>query len=64
MHLQIFYPGGVSYGTLSDNASDMELYNALYLAATIEEGNGNGKIKQREQPELDDPFSKKIRNKR
>lgn len=47
MHLKIFYPGGVSYGTLPDDASNQEIYDALYLAATVEEGNGNGKIKKR-----------------
>ena len=47
MHLKIFYPGGVSYGALPDDASNQEIYDALYLAATVEEGNGNGKIKKR-----------------
>ncbi len=40
MHLKIFYPGGVSYGVLPDDASNEEIYNALYLAATEEQGNG------------------------
>ena len=40
MHLKIFYPGGVAYGVVSDDASNEELYNALYLAATQEQGNG------------------------
>ena len=40
MHLKIFYPGGVSYGVLPDDASNEEIYNALYLAATKEQGNG------------------------
>ena len=64
MQLKIFYPGGVSYGALPDNASDEEIYNALYLAATVEEGNGNGKIKQRVRPEVDTESSKKIQDRR
>ena len=43
MHLKIFYPGGVSYGVVSDDATNEELYNALYLAATKEQGNGRNK---------------------
>lgn len=59
MHLKIFYPGGVSYGALPDDASNQEIYDALYLAATVEEGNGNGKIKKRTRPTLDDQTSRK-----
>lgn len=53
MHLKIFYPGGVTYGTVSDNATNDELYKTLYLAATIEEGNGNGKAKKRINQRVD-----------
>ena len=53
MHLMIFYPGGVSYGALSDDATNSEIYNAMYTAAIIEEGNGNGKIKERERDSVD-----------
>lgn len=53
MHLMIFYPGGVSYGALPDDASNDEIYNTLYSAATIEEGNGNGRIKEREKLDVD-----------
>lgn len=53
MHLKIFYPGGVTYGVVPDNATNDELYKALYLAATIEEGNGNGKAKKRIDKRVD-----------
>lgn len=43
MHLMIFYPGGVSSGFVSDDASDNEIYDTLHIAATVEEGNGSGK---------------------
>ena len=46
MHLKIFYPGGVAYGVLPDDASNDELYNALYLAATKEQGNGSRRKKE------------------
>ena len=45
MHLKIFYPGGVSYGVLPDDSSMEEIYDVMYKAATIEEGNGNAKKK-------------------
>lgn len=48
MHLMIFYPGGVSHGDLPEDASNQEIFDMLYTAANIEEGNGNGKIKRRE----------------
>ena len=48
MHLMIFYPGGVSYGDLPDDASNQEIFDVMYTAATIEEGNGNGRTKRRE----------------
>lgn len=53
MHLMIFYPGGVSYGALSDDATNEEIYNVMHTAATIEEGNGNGKIKRRNGSTVD-----------
>ena len=53
MHLMIFYPGGVSYGTLPDDSSDEEIYDVMYKAATIEEGNGNAK-KGRKNQTVDD----------
>lgn len=49
--VMIFFPGGVSYGALPTEASDEEAYNMLYSAATIEEGNGDGKIKRRKRKE-------------
>lgn len=48
MHLMIFYPGGVSYGTLPEDSTNQEIFDVMYTAATIEEGNGNGRIKRRE----------------
>ena len=51
MHLMIFYPGGVSYGALPDDASNEEIYDAMYTAATVEQGNGDGKVKHREYKE-------------
>lgn len=51
MHLMIFYPGGVSYGALPDDASNDEIYDTMYTAATVEEGNGDGKVRKRERKE-------------
>ena len=53
MHLMIFYPGGVSHGYPMDD-SDREVYNTMYTAATIEEGNGDGKIRERKNSTVDD----------
>lgn len=47
--MMIFYPGGVSYGVPEDISDDKEVYDIMYNAATIEEGNGNGKVKQRKR---------------
>lgn len=47
MHLMIFYPGGVSYGALPDDATDKEIFNVVETAVNIEEGNGNGKVTRR-----------------
>ena len=52
MHLKIFYPGGVSYGVVNDDATNKELYNALYLAATKEQGNGKRSIKTERRENL------------
>ena len=49
--VMIFYPGGVSYGALPTDASDEEAYDMLYTAATIEEGNGDGRIRRRKRKE-------------
>ena len=62
MHLMIFYPGGVSYGALPEDASNDEIYNVMHTAATIEEGNGNGKTKKRERPVVDEGARKKTRH--
>ena len=50
MHLMIFYPGGVSYGVPFDINDDQEILDMVNTAVTTEEGNGNGKIKERERP--------------
>lgn len=57
MHLKIFYPGGVSYGVLPDDSSMEEIYDVMYKAATIEEGNGSAK-KKRTNKTVDDRYSK------
>ena len=54
MHMMIFYPGGVSYGALPEDATDQEIYDVMYTAATVEEGNGSGKIKKRNRPDNED----------
>lgn len=46
--MMIFYPGGVSYGVPDDINNDEEVYSIMQTAATIEEGNGNGKVKKRD----------------
>lgn len=46
MHLMIFSPGKVSYGVANDDATNDELYEMLYKAATVEQGNGS-KIKEK-----------------
>lgn len=62
--VMFFYPGGVSHGVLFDDMSDEEIFETAKTAATIEEGNGNGKIKQRERPDMDGSSSQKTRNRR
>ena len=53
MHLMIFYPGGVSSGYSFDDTPE-EIHDVMYKAATIEEGNGDGKVKKRQRPGMDD----------
>lgn len=43
MHLMIFSPGKVTYGFANDDATNDELYDMLYLAATKEQGNGRAR---------------------
>ena len=59
--MMIFYPGGVSYGVPEDITNDKEVYDIMYKAATIEEGNGNGKTKKRERPVVDGGSGQKKR---
>lgn len=47
MRLAIFYPGGVSYGTLSDESTNDDILDLITTAITVEEGNGNGRIRKR-----------------
>lgn len=47
--MMIFYPGGVSYGVPEDITDDKEVYDIMYKAATIEEGNGNGRVSYRKK---------------
>lgn len=58
MHLMIFYPGGVSTGYPVDITDNNEVRDIMTTAATIEEGNGNGKIKTRDGSSVDDRPSK------
>lgn len=55
--VMFFYPGGVSHGVLPEDATDEEVYETAMIASTIEEGNGNGRIKKR-NPELDGRVSR------
>ncbi len=64
MHLMIFYPGGVSTGFPVDMTDDNEVYTVMLTAATVEEGNGNGKTKQREHQAMDGGSGQKVRNRR
>ena len=43
MHLMIFSPGKVTHGFAFDDATNEELYDMLYTAATKEQGNGRNK---------------------
>ena len=57
MRLMIFYPGGVSFGTPLEDSNE-EIFDIMYTAATIEEGNGSGKIKKRNDTTMDDRTSR------
>ena len=59
-----FYPGGVSNGVIFEDDTDKDIFNMAMTASTVEEGNGNGKIKHRERPEVDAKSSRKTRNRR
>ena len=48
MRLMIFYPGGVNYGCVSDDATDNEIAEIIKLATEEEQGNGNSKIRKKE----------------
>lgn len=54
MRLMIFYPGGVSFGTLNDDATKNDILDTIKTAITIEEGNGNGRIRERAAQTVDD----------
>ena len=58
MHLMIFYPGGVSQGFLPSDATNEEIFDVMYTAATVEEGNGDGKVRKRNSKTVDDRSSK------
>ena len=62
--MMIFYPGGVSYGVPEDISDDKEVYDIMYNAATIEEGNGNGKVKQRKREIVPEKSTKRSANNR
>ena len=56
MHLMIFYPGGVSYGVpLSEEPTNEELYDMLYTAATVEQGNGKAR-KEHKREDKDNSY--------
>ena len=57
MHLMIFYPGGVSYGVpLSEEPTNEELYDMLYTAATVEQGNGKPNRKEHKRENKDNSY--------
>lgn len=62
--MMIFYPGGVSYGVPEDISDDKEVYDIMYNAATIEEGNGNGKVKRRKKESVPEASAKRAANNR
>ena len=62
VHVMMFYPGGVSDGVIFEDMTDKDIFEMAKTAATIEEGNGNGKIKERERPSVDGGSRKKTRN--
>ena len=59
-----FYPGGGSNGVIFEDDTDKDIFNLAMTAATIEEGNGNGKTKKRERPVVDANSGRKTRHKR
>lgn len=46
MHLMIFSPGKVSHGFVDDDATDETIFNVVNTVITVEEGNGDGKVKK------------------
>ncbi len=52
VHVMMFYPGGVSDGVIFEDMTDRDIFDMAKTAATIEEGNGNGKIKRRKEEHL------------
>lgn len=54
VHVMMFYPGGVSDGVIFEDMTDRDIFEMAKTAATIEEGNGNGKIKERERASVDE----------
>ena len=60
-HVMFFSPGAVSSGVLFEDTTDKDIFDMAMTAATIEEGNGNGKTKKRERPEMDGESRKKVR---
>ena len=46
----IFSPGNVSYGCVSDDASNSEIAEVLKLAVTTEQGNGGSKRYSKTRP--------------
>lgn len=61
VHVMMFYPGGVSDGVIFEDMTDKDIFEMAKTAATIEEGNGNGKIKERERPVVDEGSGRKTR---
>lgn len=47
MQLLICHPYGVSRAVVNDDATDEEIKRVISIASTIEEGNGNGRVKTR-----------------
>lgn len=54
MKLMIYYPGGVAQAIVSDDATDQEIAEVVKLASTIEEGNGDGRIRMRKRGDIYD----------
>lgn len=61
--VKFFYPGGVSDGVIFDDMTDGEIFEMANTAATIEEGNGNGRIKKRDRAsQMDGIARSKVRS--